>query len=102
MVQKKKSPAKRKAVAATRELAAQFPLEQALQIAQDETNSTTADAQTTLEDAGLQTADDRDLYAIRVVNRVKSAGSKIKKSNIPQSADTKIIEVARAIVSFAS
>jgi hypothetical protein len=80
----------------------QFPNDQALQIAKDATGKSGVTAKTTLEEADLRTSDERELYAKDVVKRVNDAGFTIQKIQIPQKVTTKIIEVSRAIVSFAS
>lgn len=83
-----------------------FPIATSNRIASEETQATPNPARNvTLEDADLRTANDREIYAVRVVDRVKStpaAGTgrnyKIFKKNIPVKAITTVGEVADEIV----
>lgn len=95
-------PDNKTAAAAAKEPVRQFPLDKALQIAIEETQFDEATATTTLEDANLRTSDERQLYAIRAVKRVKAEGFSMSTGKVPKKADTKVIEVARAIVVFAA
>jgi hypothetical protein len=96
----KKKKAK-EAVAAEESLTGQFNINDALKIACDATLFDGVTPETTLEDANMRTPDERELYALRVIGLVAHKHAKMKKTQVPQKATTKVIEVARAIVIFA-
>jgi len=83
-----------------------FPIGKANQIASDETQANPKPARSkTLEESDLRTANARELYAVRVVERVcgepaPGAGRNYKlfKKDVPRNAKTKVGDVADAIV----
>lgn len=86
-----------------------FPILTANSIASEETQAAPRPPRTTtLEGANLRTANARDLYVVRVVQRVAtipvpgaSRNYQIFKKDVPSKAATKVGEVADAIITGA-
>ena len=85
----------------TAELTRQFDVVLAEQIAEEATLFPQVKSNSKLEDVNLRTAEERELYALRVIGRVAHEHFKMSVSQVPQKPTTLVSEVADAIVIFA-